>query len=400
MLFTQQDRIFDTLIDTTKNSVSVKTNFKIRKEPNAFGLSPVYLHISGYNSPRVRIHLDIYVEANLWDDKLQRLKNPKSKLCDTNLILDNIDSKLTSIKTIYRLSNLLLTPKIMEREYLEKLNRVNFVSFFKEALKEEESKLVKGSYNRHQSVLMKIKEYQDYIPFNQLDLSWLNKYRNYLKNKKGNMDSTINSNFASIKKFLALAEKNGIKLLFDLDDVKVGNMNGNRTYLDASEMKKCFDFYKSDFISPSYKLVLGYFLFSCMTGLRVSNIQKLNRDQLMQNDISLVTVKNNKDKNLALNDNAKKIIHECPNLFITKFADQHLNDELKKIMKGIGITRKVSMHVGRHTFATLFLKMGGKVEMLQMLLSHSSITQTMVYVHIVQAEANKEIFLLDKLPWD
>ncbi|WP_243446711.1 site-specific integrase [Flavobacterium psychrophilum] len=34
-----------------------------------------------------------------------------------------------------------------------------------------------------------------------------------------------------------------------------------------------------------YKLVLGYFLFSCMTGLRVSNIQKLNRDQLMQNDM-------------------------------------------------------------------------------------------------------------------
>ncbi|WP_395058232.1 tyrosine-type recombinase/integrase [Flavobacterium sp.] len=380
--------------------MSLRTNFKIRKEPNAFGLSPVYLHITGCNSPRVRIHLNIYVDAKLWNEKFQRLNHSKSEFCDTNLILDNIDSKLTNVKTVYRLSNLPITPKILEREYLDKLSRVNFVAFFKQALEEEKSKFTDGSYNRHHSVMLKIEEYQNYIPFNQLDLSWLNNYRNHLKNKKGNMDTTINSNFASIKKFLGLAQKNGIKLLFDLDDIKVGNMNGNRTYLDAFEMKKCFDFYKSTFINPSYKLILGYFLFSCMTGLRVSNIQKLNRNQLMQNDFSLITVKNNKDKNLALNDNAKKIIHECPNLFVTKFADQHLNDELKKIMSVIGITKKVTMHVGRHTFATLFLKMGGKVEMLQMLLSHASITQTMVYVHIVQAEANKEIFLLDKLPWD
>lgn len=93
----------------------------------------------------------------------------------------------------------------------------------------------------------------------------------------------------------------------------------------------------------------------------------------------------------------KKIIEHDQALFIKKFADQHINDELKKIMKIVGITKVVTFHVARHSFATNFLLAGGKAEKLQRLLGHSSLTQTMVYVHIVEQDANSEIHLLDKL---
>jgi len=107
-------------------------------------------------------------------------------------------------------------------------------------------------------------------------------------------------------------------------------------------------------------------------------------------------IKGNKDKNMILNRTAKLIIDHDNNLFKEKFTDQHLNKELKKIFKFLNIKKYVSFHVARHTFATLFLKAGGKVENLQVILGHKSITQTMIYVHIVQAEANQEMFLLDK----
>jgi site-specific recombinase XerD len=61
------------------------------------------------------------------------------------------------------------------------------------------------------------------------------------------------------------------------------------------------------------------------------------------------------------------------------------------------IKKKVTFHVSRHTFATSFLRAGGQIEKLQILLGHSSLQQVMVYVHIVASEANKEIFLLDDL---
>ena len=61
------------------------------------------------------------------------------------------------------------------------------------------------------------------------------------------------------------------------------------------------------------------------------------------------------------------------------------------------IHKKVTFHVARHTFATSFLRAGGQVEKLQLLLGHSDISQTMIYSHIVQADANAEVFLIDSL---
>ncbi|WP_278035921.1 tyrosine-type recombinase/integrase [Flavobacterium nitratireducens] len=98
-----------------------------------------------------------------------------------------------------------------------------------------------------------------------------------------------------------------------------------------------------------------------------------------------------------MNIKAREIVEHEPLLFEKKYADQHINDELKKIMLILKIHKKVTFHVARHTFATSFLRAGGQVEKLQKLLGHSDISQTMIYVHIVQADANKEVFLLDNL---
>ena len=134
-----------------------------------------------------------------------------------------------------------------------------------------------------------------------------------------------------------------------------------------------------------------------MTGLRISDIQQINRKNLMDNYVSFVAKKSKKDQSIAMNLNAQKIVAHEPLLFEKKFADQHINDELKKIMKNLKIHKKVTFHVARHTFATSFLRAGGQVEKLQRLLGHSDIKQTMIYAHIVQADANSEVFLLDSL---
>lgn len=156
-------------------------------------------------------------------------------------------------------------------------------------------------------------------------------------------------------------------------------------------------FFKSEFINPSHKLIVGYFLFSCMTGLRFSDVMRLKRSELMDEHIHFIAQKTNKDQMITLNKKAKEIIKSCKDLFLTKFTNEHVNRELKEIMRILGVRKKVSFHVARHTFATSFLRMGGSVEKLQILLGHSSIMQTMIYSHIVAAEANKSIYLLDDL---
>lgn len=394
MIFTPSEGIFDTLIDPRNFYGTMKTRFTIRKDVQVDGKCPVYLHIGGNER---RINLKLYVDPKLWLRDKKRVREINQEMIDINLILDNHDAKLTSIKTVYRLSEMPLSAEQLEDEFLNKLSRVNFIAFFKTALENERSKIGEGTYKRHQSVWKKLHEYKAFVPFNELTLQWFDKYRSHLKFNLKNQDTTIAANFASIKKFLLLAQENGVKLMFNISRLEIGDTKGNRVYLNEIELKRLFLYYESDFINRTHKLVLGYFLFSTMTGLRVSNIQQLRRKDLLDNDFSIVTAKSKKDKTIALNDKAKSLVRNCDDLFVQKFTDQFLNREIRKICNSCKITKHVSMHVGRHTFATLFLKAGGKVEKLQQLLGHSSITQTMIYSHIVQEEANKEIFLLDKL---
>ena len=396
MLFINTDRVFDTLIDTQLNRVSmIKTKFHLRKDIVVNNEHPLYLHITGGGHPRERIHLEIYLNTKQWDSKSQKIFSKYEELNDIQLIIENISSKLTDIKTLFRLSHMTLTPKIMRQEFENKMSRVNFCAFFLEALNNEKHKLGKGTYDRHHSVYLKIKEYQDYIPFNTITLKWFDDYTRYCKKIKKNEDTTISANIASIKKFLKIAQKSGIKLLFDIDDVVVGNMNGNRIALSKDEMKRTIKYYFSEFINESDRIVLGYFVHGCLTGMRIGEIQKIKRNQLTEEYVSFIGNKGNKDKNISLIDLAKKVINYEPKLFVVKFTDQHLNRELKIILRAIGITKKITFHVSRHTFATNYLRAGGSVEKLKKLLGHSKIETTMIYVHIVNSEANEDIFRLD-----
>ena len=118
---------------------------------------------------------------------------------------------------------------------------------------------------------------------------------------------------------------------------------------------------------------------------------------IRDHELNFVATKTDKHQIITLNESALKLVKSCDDLFEKKLTDQFMNRELKKISRSLGIRKVVSFHASRHTFATCFLRAGGKVEMLQKLLGHSTINQTMEYVHILNQEANKEIMLLDKL---
>lgn len=373
----------------------MKDRFFLREYDLKNGKTSVYLCLTGDNGKK-RIDIDLKVNRKDWNPKTERLIQSSKENQDINLILDNIKSKLTAIKTSYRLADRVLTAENLKKEFLSGMPRIRFTAFYDMMLEEEKVLMEIGSYNRYKSVLRKLIIYDNDVTFMDIDQSWLDKFRKYLRSL-GNESTTVAGNIGAVKKFLGIAKKAGIKLSLNIDEIEVGSTKGNRTSLSVHELKRCAGYYFSDYISDSYRLILGYFLFSCMTGLRISDVQKLKRSNFMDNYVSFVAKKSKKDQSIAMNMKAREIVNHEPLLFEKKFADQHINDELKKIMKLLSINKKVTFHVGRHTFATSFLRAGGKIEKLQLLLGHSDIKQTMIYSHIVQKDANEEIFLLDDL---
>lgn len=98
-------------------------------------------------------------------------------------------------------------------------------------------------------------------------------------------------------------------------------------------MKQMIKYYYNEFINPSHILPLGYFLFSCYTGLRISDIKIRTREEILSEKFQFSSVKTDSFQFMKLNDDARKMVMHRPELFDQKLVEQKINYHLKDIAK-------------------------------------------------------------------
>lgn len=374
--------------------MALRTKIRLREYQLSDGTTPIYLSVSGFRQ-RERIGLNLSVDKKLFNLKTQRLCSTAPDAQTINLKIENIEATITGIKTEYFLSRRVLTPKKFVAEFNQGKSRTEFLAFFSVALEEEQVNLKPGTYRRHKAILKKLRRWKPEILFQDIDEVWFNSLRRHFK-KLDNKDTTINSNISAIKKYLRMAIKSGAKITCSLEDVATGRTTGNRSFLNREELVRLMNHFVKGDMPPEDHLILAYFLFVTMTGLRISNLQMVTRKMIRDGEIQFVNQKNQRDQNIALNKVAMMICQRSPRLFVDHFSDKHLNERIKVIVRhpDVRIYKHVCMHVGRHTFATNYLKAGGKVENLKVLLGHRKIETTMIYVHVLANEANQDVHRL------
>jgi site-specific recombinase XerD len=139
------------------------------------------------------------------------------------------------------------------------------------------------------------------------------------------------------------------------------------------------------------------------TGLRLSELCSLNRDLDLSKDEFSIRGKGEKIRVVFLSDSAKKAISEylkerkdmAEPLFIqyscNKREDSRLTPRsIERIVKYYaiiaGISKKVTPHIIRHSFATDLLSNGADIRSVQMMLGHSNIATTQIYTHITDKQ--------------
>jgi len=361
----------------------------------ADGTSALFIQIF-LAGERKRIPLNVSVKPENFDKVKQRVKPGDYFAKDFNLIIEKELADINKIEVNYRLGNQVLTMEKLLLEYKNPSSRLDFCKFWELEMENQKNKLKAGTYRQQITMLNKLKSFKEKVFFYEIDEAFLNKLTHYFKFDLKNQDNTIASFIKSFKKYLHLANTRGIITPLMHQDIKNKQFKSDRVFLSVDELVKLHNYFNMEFVNATHKAILARFLFSCFTGLRISDIQKLSADNFGENMLFFTAEKTGKIQKIMLNETALSFI-DPEVVFYGKFTGEYINRELKFISKACGISKRISFHVARHTFATNYLLSGGNVVNLQKLLGHSKITETMIYVHIVESMTNTEIMSMDEI---
>ena len=242
-----------------------------------------------------------------------------------------------------------------------------------------------------------------------IDEEWLRKYRLWLNRyqtvqKKGLSVATQTYHLIALRGFLKYLAKRHIK---SLDPALVELPRNHRpqvTFLHVDEIEAILNQIPIDTETGLRDRAILELLFS--TGLRISELIALNRDSVnLERKEFMVRGKGQKDRPLFVSDSAALAVADylserkdsLPALFLNNSKNQPLAGTsgdyrrltprsveriINKYVRAAGITKHVTPHTLRHSFATDLLMNGADLRSVQSLLGHSNISTTQIYTHV------------------
>lgn len=247
-----------------------------------------------------------------------------------------------------------------------------------------------------------------------LDMETMRKYRLYLsrvKLKDGSSLSVATQSYhlIALRSFLKWLNKRDIKTLaadkIDLPKAESKNL----LFLSRDQVERLLSQPKiSDDIGLRDKAILET-LFS--TGLRVSEIAKLNQDQINFKSLEIGVIgKGRRPRVVFLSERAGRWLKQYLNkrddkgkpLFIRvggksvdwesmdgeklRFSVRGIQRVVEKYRKKAGIGIKITPHVLRHSFATDLLQAGAGLREIQEMLGHKNVSTTQIYTHVTNPQ--------------
>ena len=296
-------------------------------------------------------------------------------------------------------------------------SRVNLLDYLENIGKQSAEQ---GSRNYARTVLNTVRALRlfrgDYIAFRDVDKEFLSEFTDYLRQmpkaskygvlKTGGRlsNNSVVSYYGTLRTAINRAYKEGIITVnptkeFDFAS-KVRQEPSRREYLTLDELKTLIN------TECRHEIVKRAFLFSCLCGLRVSDIRKLRWCDLQRSSgrvrIEITMQKTKEPLYLPISDEALKWLPERGEANGSDFIfplthEGTVNDTLQHWAKVAGITKHISFHVSRHTHATMMLTLGADLYTVSKLLGHKNIATTQIYAKIVDKKKEEAIGLIPNL---
>ncbi len=261
--------------------------------------------------------------------------------------------------------------------------------------------LFKGKRKRNNwaVVLSHLRNYcQDSVYLSGIDKKWIKGFFDYL-DSLSLTDNSKATYLSTIMSALNTAVKDGLMPANPIICYKryYKTTESCRAYLTIEELKKIV-------ATPmQHTGIRNAFLFSCLTGLRKSDILNLTwGDIVTQGSLTRIIFKQQKTQRQEYLDITPQALgymgkKGAPDEKVFKDFHYHgyINHLLRVWAKRAGISKHITFHTARHTFAVMMLDIGVDIYTTSKLLGHTNVKTTQIYAKIL--DKNKQAAVL-KIP--
>lgn len=369
----------------------------LRHTANRKGESQIYLRVN-IMEHTLRIPLGIQCQASNWNKVVGKVNKGENSR-ELNQVITSAIAKANDVILSHRLTGQALSPSSFRKMFDAGTSPGDFLKFMAEEIEINRARLSKGTHVLDCVIYRKLQAFQSPIMYSDLTVSFIEKFCDSLRKNRNNCETTISKTLKRLKVYIRNGIRKGLPINNPFDNIKIKSTPNRITYLSLDEFKRLRELYRSETLAAGPQKTLQCFLFACCTGLRISDIQRLNTKMVMGDELIFIPWKtraNNKEVRVPISKAASEFMNVSGRP-LTPVSDQVMNRYLKTIALMVDIRKHLTFHVARHSFATLGLELGMRVEVLKSIMGHSAIKTTMEYVHISDPRRRQEIKVWDEV---
>ncbi len=292
--------------------------------------------------------------------------------------------------------------------------KIRLLDFYEQ--KKEERYQTKGNYDNWDAAQKHLEAYcSEYITLNDIDVDFIKGFKKHLhtvavtKSQKNLSQNTKHTYFNKFKACLNAAFEEGYLKENFIKKVKGFAMGeSTREYLTSDELQRLSN-------TPCKLPILKRaFLFSALTGIRWSDINKMKWSEVREegNDETGVPIyrivfqqkKTDGVEYLYISPQARELLgtrkEHKDRVFKGLRYSAHMNLQLLRWCMGADIKKHITFHSARHTNAVLLLENGADIYTVSKRLGHREIRTTEIYAKIIDKKMKEAAHLIPKLNLD
>ena len=236
-----------------------------------------------------------------------------------------------------------------------------------------------------------VQGFRDYL--DKEAVAWTNDYRKKIKDKP----LARNTKVSYFNKLCACLNQAFEERIIEFNPIRGVERfkaeEGTRMYLTIDEVKLLAQ------TECDYPRIKDAFLFSCLTGLRRSDVLRLRwGDVYRQGEYTRIIFRQKKTKEqeyLDITEQATRLMGKRGDDDEYVFTDIHTpsttNNAIKLWVARAGIKKDITFHCARHTFATMMLDLGNDIYTVSKLLGHREIATTQIYAKVLDKNKQKAV---------